>query len=252
MKLTDHTVLITGGALPGLGGGLAEAFHKQGNKVIITGRKDQPLKEMAAKFPGMETFAMDVTKEADVRKLFEFVSQKFPALDVLVNNAGIMQWPDFAKLERLDDHLFDEIEINVKGLIRMTAVFLPLLNKQKESTLINISSGLAYMPLASSPIYCATKAAIHSFSMSLRYQLRKGPVRVIELAPPAVESNLGKTPGVPEAKYPQISLEVFISKTMKALESGNMELPIGQSKMLRLMSRLAPSFAFGILNPAKG
>ena len=250
MKLTNHTILITGGALPGLGGGLAEAFHKRGNKVIITGRKEQPLKEMAAKFPGMETFAMDVAKEADAKRLFDFISQKYPNLDVLVNNAGVMQWPDFAKLERLDEHLFDEIDINLKGLIRMTAVFLPLLNKQKEAFLINVSSGLAYMPLASAPIYCATKTAVHFFSMSLRHQLRHGPVRVIELAPPAVESNLGQTPGMPKNKYPRINLETFISLTMKALESGKEELPIGQSKFLRLGSRFAPSAFFKMLNPS--
>jgi uncharacterized oxidoreductase len=251
MKLTGHTVLITG-AGTGLGSGLAAALHAKGNQVIITGRREEVLKSFAAKHPGMLTYTMDVAKEADVKQLFDWVSQNHPRLDFLVNNAGIMQWPDFAKPETLDGRLFDEIEINVKGLIRMTATFLPLLSRQPEAALINVSSGLAYMPLSMSPIYCATKAAVHSFTMSLRHQLRHGSVKVIELAPPAVESDLGKAAGPPSMEFPKMKLDAFIIETLKALESGKTELPIGQSKMLKMMSRLAPGFAFGILNPSKG
>ena len=251
MKLTGRTVLITGGGT-GLGSGLAGAFHQRGNKVIITGRREKVIQDFAAKYPGMETLVGDVAQEGDVQRLLKQVSERHPRLDVLVNNAGIMQWPDFSKPETLDGRLFDEIEVNFKGLIRMTAAFLPLLSRQNESALINVSSGLAYMPLASSPIYCSTKAAVHSFTMALRYQLRRSKVQVLEVAPPAVESELGKTPGMPSADYPKISLQAFVDQTMKALESGNTEMPIGQSKMLRLMSRISPSFAFGILNPAKG
>lgn len=251
MKLTGHTVLVTGGG-SGIGGGLAKAFHEQGNKVIITGRKEQKLKDFAAHYPGMEAFTMDVAKDTDVKRLFTVISEKFPTLDVLVNNAGVMRWKDFTKPENLGQDLFEEIDINLKGLIHMTAIFLPLLLKQKDSTLINISSGLAYMPLAGSPIYCATKAAIHSYSMSLRHQLRDTSVRVIEIAPPAVETDLGKAPGVPEIKYPKLGLEPFMIQTMKALESDGTELPIGQAKMLRFGSRLLPSVFFNLLNPAKG
>jgi uncharacterized oxidoreductase len=248
MKLTGHTVLITGGG-SGIGGGLARTFHERGNKVIITGRREQTLKEFSAKFPGMEAFAMDVSKDSDIQRLFKVVSEKFPSLDILVNNAGLMKWWDFTKPETLGEGLFEEIDINLKGLIRMTAVFLPLLSKQKESTLINVSSGLAYMPLSRSPIYCATKAALHSLTMSLRHQLRGTPVRVIELAPPAVKTDLGKSPGVPEVKYPMLELDAFIALTMKALESGAAELPIGQSKMLRWGGRFLPSVFFNMLNP---
>ncbi len=251
MNLTGRTVLITGGGT-GLGSGLAAAFHAKGNKVIITGRREKVIQEFAARHPGMEDITADVAQEGDVQRLFRQVSEKHPDLDVLINNAGIMQWPDFTKLETLDDRLFDEIEINLKGLIRMTAAFLPLLSKQKEAALVNISSGLAYMPLAISPIYCSTKAAIHSFSMALRHQLRNSPVKVLEIAPPGVESDLGKTDGAAQRDYPRMKLDAFVKETMKALESGKAEMPIGQSKMLRVLSRFAPSVAFGILNPAKG
>lgn len=250
MKLTGRTVLITGGGA-GIGGGLAKAFHERGNKVIITGRRKEPLMKMAGEHPGMEAFAADMAKEADIQRLFDLVSKEHPSLDVLINNAGIMLWPDFSKPETLGENLFDEIDINLKGLIRATAVFLPLLMKQKEATLINVSSGLAYIPLAMTPIYCATKAAVHSFSDSLRYQLRKTPVKVVELAPPGVQTNLGQTPGKPQGDYPMLKLESFIALAMKGLASGKGELPIGQSKMLKLGSRLVPSFFFNMMNPSK-
>ncbi len=191
MRLTGRTILITGGG-SGIGGGLAEAFHQRGNKVIITGRRPKVLKEMTQKHKGMEAFAMDVSSESDVQRLYKAVSKKYPTLDALINNAGLMLWPDFATGERLDDNLYQEIDVNLKGLIRMTAVFLPLLKKQKESTLVNVSSGLAFVPLASTPIYCATKAAVHSFTDSLRYQLRNTLVEVIEIAPPAMSSRLAR------------------------------------------------------------
>ena len=250
MKLTGHTVLITGGG-SGIGGGLAKAFHERGNKVIITGRRKQTLKDFAKQFAGMETFAMDVSKEADIQKLFKFVSKKHPSLNVLINNAGVMRWRDFSKPAALGKNLLEEIDINVKGLIQMTAAFLPLLLKQPESTLINVSSGLAYMPLSMSPIYCSTKAAVHSLTMSLRHQLRDTPVKVIELAPPAVKTDLGKVPGVPDKEFPMLALDKFIDLTMKALESEKTELPIGQSKMLKLGARFLPSVFFNILNPSK-
>jgi uncharacterized oxidoreductase len=251
MKLTGHTVLITGGG-SGIGGGLAKAFHERGNKVIITGRRKKVLQEFTKGFPGMDYFPMDVSEEKEIQKLFKFISKKYPTLDVLINNAGVMRWHDFSKPESLGDNLLEEININVKGLIRMTEAFLPLLMKQTESTLINISSGLAYMPLAMSPIYCSTKAAVHSLTMSLRYQLRNTSVKVIELAPPGVKTDLGKTPGGPDFEYPMLPLDKFIALTMQALESGKTELPIGQSKMLKLGSRLLPSVFFNMLNPQKG
>jgi len=251
MKLTGHTILITGGG-SGIGGGLAKAFHKEGNKVIITGRRKPTLKAFADKHKGMDFFPMDVSKDADIQKLYKFISKKYPKLDVLINNAGIWQNQDFTKAATLGKHLFDEIDINLKGLIRMTQVFLPLLSKQSESVLMNVSSGLAYMPLSMAPVYCATKAAVHSFSMSLRHQLRKTSVTVIELAPPAVETDLGKVLGKKdEFEYPKLGLEPFIAQTMKALESNQTELPIGQSKMLRLGGRLLPSVFFNMLNPKK-
>jgi short-subunit dehydrogenase involved in D-alanine esterification of teichoic acids len=248
MKLTGRTVLITGGG-SGIGGGLAAAFHEKGNKVIITGRRAKVLKEMTLRYKGMEAFAMDVSVESDVQRLYKALSKKYPALDVVINNAGLMLWPDFGSGDRLNDHLFQEIDVNLKGLIRMTATFLPLLKQQKEATLINVSSGLAYVPLAPTPIYCATKAAVHSFTDSLRYQLRKTSVEVLELAPPAVKTDLGEAPGQPNRDYPRMPLDRFIKETMAALGSGKKELLIGGAKFLKTGSRFFPGRAFKMLNP---
>lgn len=250
MKLTNRTVLITGGG-SGIGGGLAKAFHALGNKVIITGRRRQILEDFASLYPGMDTFTVDVSKPSEIERLYGEVSQKYPTLDVLVNNAGVMKWNDFSKPEALGSGLFEEIDINLKGLIGMTAAFLPLLKQQPEATIVNVSSGLAYLPLASAPIYCATKAAVHSFSESLRYQLQKTSTRVVEVAPPAVKTDLGQGPGVPGGEFPTIVLDSFVKLTMKALASSAVELPVGQSKMLKWGSRFLPSVFFGFLNPAK-
>lgn len=131
----------------------------------------------------------------------------------------------------------------------MTATFLPLLKQQKEATLINVSSGLAFVPLAPTPIYCATKAAVHSFSDSLRYQLRKTSVEVLEIAPPAVKTELGQSPGEPGRDYPRMPLDAFIKETMAALESGKKEMEIQRAKFLKFGSRFFPNKVFKMLNP---
>ncbi|HVM31543.1 MAG TPA: SDR family NAD(P)-dependent oxidoreductase, partial [bacterium] len=232
MKLTGHTILITGGGT-GIGSGLARAFHERGNKVIITGRRAKILRDFSAPFPGMEAYAMDVSKEADVQRLYKVISKKFPSLDVLINNAGVGKVMDFAKPESLPRDLFEEVETNLKGLIRVSRAFLPLLMGQAASTLVNISSGLAFLPLGLTPLYGATKAGVHSFTQALRYQLRDTPVKVVELFPPAVATHFGKVPGAPDVKYPQMPLEKFIPKAMKALSTEGVELAVGASGALR-------------------
>jgi uncharacterized oxidoreductase len=247
MKLNGRTVLITGGGT-GIGASLAGAFHARGNKVIVTGRREAPLKDLAAKHPGMEIIVSDVSNESEVKAVLEAVSSRFPQLDLLINNAGIMRRHDFSAAQGSEERLFDEIDINLKGLIRMCWAFLPLLQKQKSADIVNVSSGLAYVPLAMTPVYCATKAAVHSFSQSLRYQLRKTSVGVVELAPPAVATDLLKAEAG-DQEYPRMKLEDFTAATMEALGGNATELPIGQAKGLRFMSRFFPGKIFGILNP---
>ncbi len=189
MKTTGNTILITGGG-SGIGRGLAEAFHKLGNKVIIAGRRQQALDETTSANPGMASAVLNIEDAASIRAFAAKLTADYPALNVVINNAGIMrpenvlsQAPDLADAEAI-------ITTNLLGPIRLTAALLPHLLKQPHATIMTVSSGLAFVPMAVTPTYCATKAAIHSYSESLRYQLKSTNVEVIELAPPYVQTEL--------------------------------------------------------------
>jgi uncharacterized oxidoreductase len=214
MKMTGNTILITGGG-SGIGRGLAEAFHKLGNEVIIAGRRKEVLESTAAANPGMKFVVADVDSAEAVKTFADKIASEFPALNVLLNNAGIMKPEDFAA-DTVDVSTAEaEITTNVLGPIRLTAALLPLLKKQKESAVLMVTSGLAFTPLAGAPTYCATKAAMHSFSQSLRYQLRQTSVKVLELAPPYVQTELG---GAAQASDPRaMPLDEYISETMSLL-----------------------------------
>jgi uncharacterized oxidoreductase len=203
MKLTGNTILITGGG-SGIGRGLAEAFHALGNQVIVSGRK-QTLDE---------TKRVDVEDPASIKTLARQIEQDFPKFNVLINNAGIMRAEKVGTDPRVSDaeHM---IATNLLGPIRMTAAFLPLLQKQPYSVIMNVSSGLAFVPLSATPTYCATKAAIHSWTQSLRYQLRNTTIEVVELIPPYVQTNLMNGAEDPRA----MPLNDFIAEVMQILKT---------------------------------
>jgi len=189
MKITGNTILITGGGT-GIGRGLAEAFHAQGNKVVIAGRRRAQLQETTAANPGMSFMEFDAQDAAGVRNFADRLAAEHPALNVLINNSGIMR---VEKLQAQQEDLADAeatISTNLLGPIRLTAALLPLLAKQEQSTIVNVTSGLAFVPLTFVPTYCATKAALHSYTESLRYQLRGTSTEVVELIPPYVQTNL--------------------------------------------------------------
>ena len=212
MKVTGNTILITGGG-SGLGRGLAEAFHKRGNTVIIAGRRKEVLDQVAAANPGIVGVQLDVQSEASINAFAAELTAKYPALNVLINMAGIM------KTEQIIDPKAAEETINTNLLapIRLTAALLPTLQKQPSATIMNVSSGLAFTPLALTPTYSATKAAIHSWSQSLRYQLKGSSVEVLELAPPYVQTELL---GPHQKSDPRaMPLDAFIDETMQILET---------------------------------
>ena len=168
MKMHSNTIFITGGT-SGIGKGLAEAFHKLGNQVIISGRREDRLRSVCAANPGMRQFVLDVTDLASVKNTARKVIEEFPALNCVFNNAGMQRRHDFASGKPVNDSaVLAEIQTNLLGLIRVSAEFLPHLKHQQDAILLNVSSGLAFAPLAIFPVYCATKAAVHSFSLSLR------------------------------------------------------------------------------------
>lgn len=189
MNITGNTILITGGGT-GIGRALAEALHARGNQVIITGRRQAPLAEVAAANPGMAWATLDIADPAAIRAFAAQVVRDHPTLNVVVNNAGVMLAEDL-KAEPFDlDAVETTIATNLLGPIRLTAALLPHLRAQEASTVMTVTSGLAFIPLTATPTYNATKAAIHSWSQSLRHQLADTSVEVLELAPPAVATDL--------------------------------------------------------------
>jgi len=214
MNNSGNTILITGGG-SGIGSGLAEELHKLGNQVIIAGRRKQALDETTAANPGMKSLTLDIENPTAIRAFAAKVAAEFPALNVLMNNAGIMRPENL--LAQQDDLADAEATVatNLLGPIRLTAALLPLLQKQPHSTIVNVSSGLAFVPLALTPTYCATKAAIHSYTQSLRHQLRGTHIEVLELVPPYVATHLMDGADDPRA----MPLDKFIAEAMEILKA---------------------------------
>jgi uncharacterized oxidoreductase len=209
MNLTGNTILITGGG-SGIGRGLAQELHALGNQVVIAGRRRQALDETTAANPGMKSLPLDIEDAAAIRAFAARAAAEFPALNLLINNAGIMRPEDLlAQQEDLAD-AEAIVATNLLGPIRLTAALLPLLLKQLSATIVNVSSGLAFVPLAQTPAYCATKAAIHSYTESLRHQLRGTRIEVIELIPPYVATHLMSGADDPRA----MPLDKFIAEVM--------------------------------------
>jgi len=214
MRMSGNTVLITGGG-SGIGRALAEAFYSEGNEVIISGRRQEVLEEAIAAYPGMRAVAFDVASPDSIRSFAEQMKREFPALNVVIHNAGIMRGEKFSNSEVSDAEAI--IATNLLGPIRLTAALLPHLAGKPDSVILTVSSGLAFVPLAVTPTYCATKAAIHSWTQSLRYQLRHTSVQVIELIPPYVQTELL---GPQQAKDPAaMPLKDFIAETTSILKN---------------------------------
>jgi len=214
MDMRGNTILITGGG-SGIGRGLAEAFHARGNQVVIAGRRREVLEDTVRANPGMASYVVDLQDPAAIRGFAAKVAADFPRLNVLVNNSGIMRAEDLrAQAEDLSD-MEAIIATNLLGPLRLTAALLPLLQRQTRSVVMNVSSGLAFLPLATTPTYCATKAALHSYTESLRYQLRGTSTEVIELVPPYVATDLMNGASDPRA----MPLAEFIAEVMHLLET---------------------------------
>jgi uncharacterized oxidoreductase len=214
MKLSGNTILITGGG-SGIGRGLAEALLALGNQVIIAGRRKQTLEATTAANPGMKSATLDIGNADSIRSFATQITKDFPALGVVIQNAGIM------RMENLNDQPGDLadaesiITTNLLGPIRLNAALMPHLLKQPHATVMTVSSGLAFVPLAPTPTYCATKAAIHSYTQSLRYQLKSTHVEVLELIPPYVQTDLLGGASDPRA----MPLDKYIAEVMEILKA---------------------------------
>jgi len=224
MDTRNDTILITGGG-SGIGKAMAEALQARGARVIIAGRRREPLEAVAAANPGMAFETLDVADDADVRAFAARIVQTHPDLNVVINNAGIMVVEDGIDLAIAEQ----TIAINLLGPIRLTAALLPHLKSKARASVVTVSSGLAFVPLAATPTYSATKAAIHSWSQSLRRQLRDTTVEVIEWAPPAVATDL--MPG--HAENPNsMPLADFTAESLALFEAGAEEVLVERVKFL--------------------
>jgi uncharacterized oxidoreductase len=227
MKLTGNTIFITGGG-SGIGRGLAEALHKLGNKVIIAGRRRSHLDTVIAANPGMEAVELDITDPASINQVAAKLIAEHPGLNVLINNAGIMQ-PD-AAAGRIDDALMvSTITTNLMGPIRMTSALVEHLKKKDDAVIAHTSSVLAFVPMAVTSVYSSTKAALHSYILSQRFMLRDAGVRVLEIAPPWVRTELMNSQ---EAEL-AMPLAQFIEETIAVLRTDADEILVDAAKTFR-------------------
>jgi uncharacterized oxidoreductase len=227
MELTGNTILVTGGG-SGIGRGLAEAFHRLGNKVIVAGRRKANLADVVQANQGMDSVELDVSNPESVATVSRELIAKYPKLNVLLNNAGIMLIDDVSKPIE-DTALTSEFETNFFGTVRVTSAFIEHLKAQESATILNVSSVLGFVPLAFAALYSATKAGIHSYSMSLRYRLKGTSVEVQEIAPPWVQTELLNSSEEPRA----MPLKPFIEETIEALKHPNHEVLVESAKPFR-------------------
>ena len=239
MKLENRTVLITGGT-SGIGLELAKQLLGRGNTVVVTGRDRGKLEAAERQLPGLHTFESDVSEPEAIAALYDRVTAEFPALDTLINNAGIMRNLNLNQKRDLDD-VAREIDTNLGGPVRMIQRFLPHLKTREGALIVNVSSGLAFVPFPASPVYSATKAAVHSFTQSLRVQLGGTGVTIVELAPPPVETKLFRGEFEEETRGQKaMDPAVLVRQAIAGIEAGRVEIRPGLSNVLNAMSRIAP------------
>ncbi len=240
MKLAGNKILITGGA-SGIGLGLTERFLEENNTVIICGRRADALQQVAAKYPSVITKVCDLSLEADRIELYKWVEENHSDLNVLVNNAGIQHWMNIAD-GNFYPNAVAEIATNIIAPIHLTSLFTGL---QSLDTIINVTSGLAFVQLAKVPVYCATKAFFHSYTQSLRYQLKAKNIEVIEMIPPALNTDLGGK-GLHDGQPP---VSDFVAAVFNQMKEGKTALTFGFSEIMANANPAVISETFNKMNP---
>ena len=227
MKTTGNTIFITGGG-SGIGRGLAEAFYRLGNQVIIAGRRRASLDETVEANPGMEAIELDITDPQSIAWATDELVVRWPSLNVLINNAGVMHIDNLAG--PVDEELLaSTLGTNLMGPIRMTGALVEHLKRQSDATIINVSSVLGFVPMAVAGVYSSTKAAIHSYTQSLRYRLKDTSIRVVEIAPPWVQTDLLNSKNEPRA----MPLAPYIEQTMRELGTDSIEALVDIARPMR-------------------
>ena len=240
MKITNNKILITGGS-SGIGLGLTERFIKEGNQVIICGRREDALREVADRFPSVITKVCDLSLEAERIELYNWILKNHTDLNVLINNAGIQNWMNISDTD-FYERANTEITTNVLAPIHLTSL---LANLKSIDTIINVTSGLAFVQLSKVPIYCATKAFFHSFTLSLRYMLKSKNIEVIEMIPPALNTDLGGK-GLHDG---QPAVSEFVDAVFQQIKEGKTELTFGFSEIMNKATPEIIKKTFDKMNP---
>lgn len=240
MKLQNKTILITGGS-SGIGLAMAKALMK-GNMIIITGRNKNKLDEIQNEYNDFDTIQCDVNSKEQIKSLAEYCQREYGGIDVLINNAGIFKFIDY--LNNINDTNFSELSTNLIGPIQMVSVFLEQLRNSEQAAIINVSSALGIVPMSKAPLYSASKAALHSWTQSLRIQLKDTGIGIFEVVPPLTD-----TPATAHARnVKKLSPEVVAREMISGVEKGINTIYPGEAKMLKILARLAPSFIHKQIN----
>ncbi len=240
MKLANSKILITGGAT-GIGLGLTERFIQENNTVVICGRREAALKEVAGKFPAVIARVCDLSVEADRVELYNWVAENHTDLNVLINNAGIQNWMNISDSD-FYQKTNEEITTNVLAPVHLTKLFM---NLKSLETIINVTSGLAFVPLSKVPVYCATKAFMRSFTLSLRRMLKSTGIEVIEMIPPALNTDLGGK-GIHDG---QPAVSDFVEAVFQQMKEGKKELTFGTSEARAKANNETITDYFNKMNP---
>jgi uncharacterized oxidoreductase len=243
MKLENNTVLITGGS-SGIGLELSKVLIQKGNKVIICGRSIDKLSKAKSEEPKLTTYQCDLSNSRECADFSKIISENLPDLNILINNAAIVNKTDFLSTDRIIEMAESEMETNFMAPLRLIHFLNPILQKNNNPAIINITTGLVYTPRADYPFYNATKAALHSFTQVLRKQTENSKIKIIEVMFPAVKTpwHKGKPPKI------AISAEKAVNEMLKGLEKNKKEIRVAGAKMLYMVSRIAPKFAFAKVN----
>lgn len=248
MDIKNSTILITGGA-SGIGLEMTKQLLAQGAAdIIITGRDADKLRQVKTELPRVHTYQSDVSKPEDIRKLYTLVTGQFPNLNILINNAGIMRNIDVRDHSLSLENMTGEIDINLVGTIQMVHQFLPHLLGRRSAAIVNVSSGLAFIPFPVSPMYSAAKAGVHAYTQVLRLQLKETNVQVIELAPPATDTSLGDPfIGLVNSSV-NMKTDKLVRLAIKGILNGTSEIKPGLASVLKAMSRIAPNTMLKIID----
>ncbi len=235
MRLNDNTICITGGS-SGIGFALAKSFLELGNTVIICGRDQQKLEAVKQRYPRFHTICGDIAYPDELRKTADAIRKDFPELNILINNAGIQHRYDFSAEEHVLAKIDEELAVNLAALMKLTSLLLPVLTCRPEAAIMNVSSLLGFTPKKSAPVYCATKAAVHAFSKSLRYQLADTSVKVFEIVPPLVDTEMTRF-----QTEPKLSPEVLAREVIRSVQRDCYEIRVGRVKGALLLNRFFPA-----------